>query len=255
VTERTTRGDFTQQAEAYSRARPSYPESMIEQLLEHAEVATGVDTASAVLELGAGTGLFTRELAGRGLTITATEPNETMRALAPALDGVTFAPGSFESTGVPDGSQAWAVAAQAFHWAIPSTALPEIHRSLAPEASFSVLWNVRDVERSEVVAWTLERVEEISSGFDEGYKHVDWASTLTSSGDFVDVRTITLNHSVRMSAERFVDLWRSHNHLNSIAEPRDVRALLVKIEEHLAELGLRELDVPYICQAWTVRRA
>jgi len=249
LNERSTRGDFTKQAEAYGRARPSYPGRMIEALLEDARVCTG----DAVLELGAGTGLFTRQLAERGLRITATEPNEAMRSLSPTLGNATFAAGSFEATGVADGSQAWAVAAQAFHWADPTRALPELRRALAPRGSFSVLWNVRDVERSELLGWTLERIARIASGFDEGYKSVDWASVLTSTGDFTDVRKRAISHTVRMSAERYVDLWRSHNHLNSTASPEDVRALLAAIEEHLRELGLNQLDVPYACLAWTVR--
>lgn len=245
------RGDFTEQAEAYGRARPSYPAAVVDALLDDAEVRAG----DAVLELGAGTGLFTRALSERGLRVTASEPNAAMRAQAPELEHAAFVDGSFEAPGVADGSQAWAVAAQAFHWATPERALPAIRRTLDEGRStraFSVLWNIRDVERSEVLTWTLARIERIAAGFDEGYKFVDWADVLTSTGDFEAPRTRIVKHAVRMSAERFLDLWRSHNHLNATAAPADVARLLEDIAAYLREREIDELDVPYSCKSVTV---
>ena len=249
MNERTTRGDFTHQAEYYGRARPSYPVALFELLLGEA----GVEPGATVLELGAGTGLFTQLLSGRGFSITAVEPNESMRAQATELADAAFVAGSFEATGVADGSQDWAVAAQAFHWADPPRALPEIARTLAPKKCFTLLWNIRAPERSELLAWTLERLHTFAPGFDEGYKLVDWANVLTSTGHFEDVRTASEDHTVHMSRERYLDLWRSHNHLNATAAPEDVRRLLTEIEARFDELGSTEVDVPYTCRAWTAR--
>lgn len=249
MNKRTTRGDFTQQAEFYGRARPSYPRDLVVRLLDDASVHSG----SSVLEVGAGTGLFTQLLSEHRLKVTAVEPNDVMRAYAPELEGVTQARGSFEETGVPDGSQEWVVAAQAFHWANPPRALPELHRVLVPRACFTVLWNVRDVARSDILAWTLARIEELAVGFDEGYRGVDWSEVLTSTGHFSGVRTYEHPHVVRMSAGRYLDLWRSHNHLNSSAAPEDVAKLLIAIEQRLDELDLDEVDVPYTSKSWTVR--
>ncbi len=48
----------------------------------------------------------------------------------------------------PMDPQQWAVAAQAFHWADPPRALPEIRRILQPNRYVTVLWNNRDVLRA-----------------------------------------------------------------------------------------------------------
>src|SRR5690242_9900728 len=91
-------GDFTTQAGAYAQARPSYPPALVARLLERACVNRG----DAIVDIGAGTGLFTALLAGRGLRITALEPNAAMRGQAPAMPGehVAWSDGTFEATGL-----------------------------------------------------------------------------------------------------------------------------------------------------------
>ena len=246
----TTRaGDFSPQAEAYARARPGYPPEMVDLILDLAEVSEG----DAVADLGAGTGLFTRILAGRGLRVSAVEPNDAMRAEAEPVDGVAWHAGSFEETGLETDSQSWIVAAQAFHWADPERALPELHRVLVPGGRFTILWNNRDVASSPVLTWTRELVEEVVPDFDEGYRNRDWWDVLTGSGHFVAPFALEVPHVVTMSAERYLDLWRSHNLLNAAAGPGPMKELLARIADRLGKT--QQVDVPYVCRVWTVRAA
>ncbi|MCP4221863.1 MAG: hypothetical protein GY773_00790 [Actinomycetia bacterium] len=62
-------------------------------------------------------------------------------------------------------------------------------------------------------------VERLVPGFDEGYRARDWTSVLTSTGDFLDSVEISVRHVVLMEAERYLNLWRSHNLLNAAAGP------------------------------------
>ena len=114
-------GDFTDQAEAYARSRPGYPQQLVDRLMP----LVGVGEGDAVADIGAGTGLFTRVLAGCGLQVTAVEPNDAMRNRADTIQGVAWRAGSFEDAPLPAGSQKWITSAQAFHWADPVRALPE----------------------------------------------------------------------------------------------------------------------------------
>lgn len=66
-----TLGDFSEQADAYSRARPGYPAGLVDALVAH----VGIKPGDAVADLGARTGLFTELLVARGLRVTAVEPN------------------------------------------------------------------------------------------------------------------------------------------------------------------------------------
>jgi len=64
---------FGVMAQAYERFRPGYPEELFDMVTAYA--ARPVRTA---LEIGAGTGKATRLFAGRGVAVTATEPDEAM---------------------------------------------------------------------------------------------------------------------------------------------------------------------------------
>lgn len=242
------RGDFTPQAEAYARARPGYPAELVDRLLSTA----GVKPGQPVADLGAGTGLFTALLAARGLAVVAVEPSAAMRQRGVRPPGVVWLDGTFEATSLPTASQLWAVAAQAFHWADPPRAIAEVHRILAPGACFTVLWNVRDLARSQLLRQTHQLVELLAAGFDEGYRDRDWGGVLTADGRFAAVESVEVPHVVEMGRARYLDLWRSHHLLAQRAGEEGVAKLVAQIEPLLPRRG--DVPVPYLCRAWTVRR-
>ena len=157
--EETDEERFTEQANSfgravdeYERARPSYPQEAVDWL-----VPDGVRT---VLDLGAGTGKFTRSLVARGLEVIAVEPDDVMRAaLAAALPPVRAIKGTAEAIPVPDASVDVITAAQSWHWVDESRALPEVARVLKPGGSLALVWNLRD----ESVPW-VKRLGEIMGG-------------------------------------------------------------------------------------------
>jgi hypothetical protein len=61
---------FGSAASAYERFRPGYPDELVDEVLAYAG-----GPLHAALEIGAGTGKATRAFAGRGITVTASEPD------------------------------------------------------------------------------------------------------------------------------------------------------------------------------------
>jgi ubiquinone/menaquinone biosynthesis C-methylase UbiE len=134
---------FEQAADVYERARPDYPEAALDWIVD----SLGLSPGARVVDIGAGTGKFARQLAARALHVTAVEPIGEMRAvLERAVPEVDALAGTAEAIPVEDASADAVTAAQAFHWFDAERALPEMYRvraallervrELAPEGFF-----------------------------------------------------------------------------------------------------------------------
>ncbi|HEY6399555.1 MAG TPA: class I SAM-dependent methyltransferase, partial [Solirubrobacteraceae bacterium] len=69
---------FGRVAELYEQARPSYPTTLVDDVLTNA----GLGAGEAILEVGAGTGKATRLFAARGHRVVALEPSAEMAGIA-----------------------------------------------------------------------------------------------------------------------------------------------------------------------------
>lgn len=243
-------GDFSNQAQAYAHARPSYPPRLIQQLMRIAHIRPGHHVA----DLGAGTGIFTQQLLAQGLRVHAIEPNIAMRSQAVPLPGISWHEGTFEKIPLPDASVQWATAAQAFHWANPQTALPEIARILKPQGRITALWNRRLNDQNPVTQWTINAIHRHVPGFEDLYHQTVWTKPLLSTGHFRDVVYLQEAHFIPMSAQRYLQLWRSHNHLAVSAGPQKLSALLEELAAYLTREQIDTIDVPYSCQSWTATK-
>jgi ubiquinone/menaquinone biosynthesis C-methylase UbiE len=107
------------------------------------------------VDLGAGTGKFTKLLIQTGTEIIAIEPVDAMRAqLSATVPGVRAISGEAEAMGLEAGSVDAVLCAQAFHWFAGERALDEIHRVLRPGGRLGLVWNVRDQAMDWVAAIT-----------------------------------------------------------------------------------------------------
>ncbi|MCB1094298.1 MAG: class I SAM-dependent methyltransferase [Verrucomicrobiae bacterium] len=139
---------FSDRVENYVRYRPSYPDGVVDTLIERCQLPGD----STVADIGAGTGIFTRQLLDRGLRVVAVEPNKEMRRAAEAsLSGYerfTCGDGIAEATGLPGNSVDLVVAAQAFHWFRHSETQAEFRRILRADGWVALVWNQRKIQQS-----------------------------------------------------------------------------------------------------------
>jgi len=112
---------FGNRAGAYAQFRPGYDDAVIDAVLE------GFETP-VVAYIGAGTGISALALARPGAHVIAIEPNDAMRAKAPAHASVEWRAGTAYATGLQAKSVDIAVCFQAFHWFGDEAALAELTR-------------------------------------------------------------------------------------------------------------------------------
>jgi SAM-dependent methyltransferase len=121
---------FGNVAETYHRVRPPYSQV----LLDRAQEELGLDRGARVLDLAAGTGRLTAELARRFAHVVAVEPDERMRA----VHGEALA-GSAEAIPLGDDAVDAIFVGEAFHWFDPAEAIPELARVLRPRGGLAIV--------------------------------------------------------------------------------------------------------------------
>ncbi len=138
-------------SEQYAQFRPPPPPEVLDVLLPA--------QASAVVDVGAGTGNLTALLVQRVAQVSALEPDARMRAvLARRVPQATILEGAAEQMPLPDGSQDAVLASSAWHWVDARHAVPEAARVLRPGGRLGVVWTSPDREQDWVVKlWSLMR--------------------------------------------------------------------------------------------------
>jgi len=200
-------------ARHYAAARPTYPSELfdaLDDLLGH-ELA-GAD----VVDVAAGTGISSRQLAARGARVVAVELSAAMLSeLAASSPGVHVVQGSGHALPLADDSADLITYAQAWHWMDPAQALPEIRRVLRPGGVLALWWNQTD--RSE--GWEREQAERITAA--AGLQWNRYSATQLS--ERIELPSDLTKHSFTFDWERTVTLER---HLSNLAS-----------KSYIAELG------------------
>lgn len=149
--------DTESTARHYAAARPTYPSELfdtLDDLLGHRLAG------ASVVDVAAGTGISSRQLAERGAHVTAVELSAAMLSeLAASSPGVRAVQGSGHALPLADDSADLITYAQAWHWMDPQLAFPEIRRVLRPNGVLALWWNQTD--RS--AGWEREQAERITA--------------------------------------------------------------------------------------------
>lgn len=227
---------FGTAAALYEAGRPGYP-------LEAARWLVG--SASTVVDVGAGTGKFTRQLVDLAEHVIAVEPDAAMlaqlRAQSPNVEAHI---GTAESIPLPDGCADVITVAQAWHWVDLDLAVPEAARVLRPGGVLGLIWNVRD----ESHGWVSELGEMIHRG---GSQQLESDDPIVGP-PFAPLERRNFEWLHVVTLEQFLAMIASRSYV--IAMSDDERAAVLNEAEVfvLAQPGQsrERITIPYVTHAY-----
>jgi SAM-dependent methyltransferase len=225
---------FGRVAELYDRVRPDYSQES----LDRAQEALGLDASARVLDLAAGTGRLTSQLARRFASVVAVEPDDAMRALNPNAEALA---GTAEEIPLPDASVDAVFVGEAFHWFDPEGAVPEVARVLRPRgglALFSNLWWHTEPPLPER-AVELLRVPYVASGRADAVE--TWRDVFAQTPAFEPLRDETFAHGIDVDADTLLALYQTTSSIAVLPEEarRDLVAQVRPLLDERYRLPIR----------------
>ncbi len=243
---------FDLAAEAYERGRPGYPAEAIAYLRE----TLGLGPGRRIVDLGAGTGKFTRAMAGTGATVVPVDPTRAMRLVLHRLDpGAPVLAAVSERLPLRTGSVDGVVAGQAFHWFASSGTVDEIVRVLRPGGGIGLVWNTRD----ESLPWTA-KLGALINAHETGtpkYKGTGWQRVFEGRPDLTPLEHRAFVHAQRLDVETLVDRVLSVSFI-ALLSPAEREELAAEVRTLIAtDPATRDrpaLELPYRTDVYTTRR-
>ncbi|MFH0299978.1 class I SAM-dependent methyltransferase [Bradyrhizobium sp. 31Argb] len=240
-------------ADCYDRARPDYPAAVLAIL--------SVQAGELVADVGAGTGIFSRQLAQSlpDARVIGVEPGADMRRAAEAasreVPNLSFVAGAAEALPFPDDSLALVTAATAAHWFDRPLFYAEAFRCLRERGLLAIVQNVRRWWDSPFLAAYEELHEQTVQGYRRGtfpagggrYAAIDAAGELRGHPLASEVQEHAFYWRMPMTREAFVSFS-----LSSTITQRAIRGIgetaylsrLAAILDRCDSSGA--FDVPYV---------
>ncbi len=230
-------------ADSYDRYRPSPP--------REATALLGDVAGLEVLEVGAGTGKFTRLLVELGAHVSIVEPDDDMRrVLLRRSPDVSVLLGRAEELPAHESSFDVVVASSAWHWFTQPDATHEVARVLREHGSLFVLWN--GFSRDD--PWTAELTKFRQRPDDANARPRGWHVRFDPDGPFVDVRDVSLNWTWTRRVDDVVALFGTYS--GALIESEENRNTMRRlVRERLMEHAVDGVvDLPMTLRGTTARR-
>lgn len=225
----------------YQSARPGYPVAAVAHMVEALELAG----ARRVVDVAAGTGLFTRELIPFAGELIAVEPSAGMR-LEFERQGlhVAILEGTAESLPFEDHYVEVVTVAQAFHWFDYEKALAEFVRVLSRTGHLGLIWNERDESVEWVAALTRAMQWDVQRPFDSA---TDFATVL-SDGGFRDIEKRHFRHAQLVDRATLERRVLSTSYI-AVMEPEAQQRILDDVAEVVRDFD-EYFEIPYLSNTY-----
>ena len=238
------RTTFDDAAELYDAARPVYPDAVLDELVELADLSEG----GRLLEIGPGTGKATVALAERGFELTGVELGAQLAAVArkrlAAFPKAEIVIGDFEDWEPGHADFDAIVAFTAFHWIAPELRYAKTARLLRPGGALALVSSQHVLAgRADDDFW-----REVQEDYDAVVPHpdnapppapenvADWREQIEASGLYADVSVRRHLWTVDYTADEYVAVLGTYS--DHLVLPDEQRAeLFSRIHTRIARRG------------------
>ncbi|MET4121235.1 SAM-dependent methyltransferase [Bradyrhizobium sp. JR1.5] len=235
--------EFTGEGESYDLYRPSYPAEVARVIIDH---VTNKRFDAPIVDVGSGTGIFTRVLAAEAqgrLAVIGVEPNADMLQIAgksaPHDLQITFRIAAAERLPFPDKSVSAIAAATAAHRFDRQMFYTEVARTLLPDGMLALVHNRHRYWDSPALAEYHQFVEQCIPEYRRGtfttlagtYSTIDFCSELVADLRFADVIVRHWNWDFDVDLSHFLALSFSSSLMQRSASAIGKQAVAAKLTE------------------------
>jgi SAM-dependent methyltransferase len=239
---------FGADADQYDRARPSYPDELVDELVARSP-------GRAVLDVGCGTGIASRLFAERGCLVLGIEPDPRMATVA-RRHGIDVEEATFEQWDAAGRTFDLVTCAQAWHWVDPARGAEKAAAVLCPGGRIGLFWNEGSYgpALTPVLRAIYERhapgLDDYSILLGKGARSrvSEAARALASSGRFEEPAITTYRWERVYTPEEWLDHLPTHSDHRSLAAER-LAPLLAEVADAIDDFGGR---LPMQYTAWLV---
>lgn len=213
---------FDEVAQLYDAVRPGYPEALIEDVIELANLSC----SATILEVGTGTGKATVPFASRGYTIHCLEPGRNLAAVASknlhSYPNVVIETVKFEDWQLESRFDL-VISAQAFHWIPAEIGYPKAAQALKEKGHIAVFWNFSPHPDNEIfqellqayqtyvpsMSWRQASIEALMQ------KRENW---LIKSGCFKEIVIRQYPWSIQYTVEQYLGILNTQTDYRTLPE-------------------------------------
>ncbi|MBW4426820.1 MAG: methyltransferase domain-containing protein [Nostoc desertorum CM1-VF14] len=243
---------YSPAAEAYNKTRPRYPQDLIKQVVEIAQLSTN----SRILEVGCGPGTATVSIAQLGCSIICLEPNPDFFQLAQQncqpYSNVEIENTSFEEWELKPFKFDAVLAASSFHWISPEVGYPKAANALQDNGYLILLWN-KELQPSYEVYQSLSKVYQLHTPSLDRYEDQktqeyilrQLGNMAIDSGKFKDLISGQVISEVTYTADEYLTLLNTYSPYIKL-DPHNKESLFSGLRHRIEDDFGGSLQLSYI---------
>ncbi|MET9273194.1 class I SAM-dependent methyltransferase [Kribbella sp. NPDC003557] len=221
----------------YDRARPRYPDALVNTIVA---AAPGPD----ILDVGCGTGISSRQFQAAGCHVLGVDVDERMAAYARST-GVTVEVSPFESWDAAGRTFDALVAGMTWHWIDPAIGAEKAADVLRPGGTFAVFWYVlqppSDLGAAFAAAYddVLPSNPQTAAAPQTAYQQIidRIAGNLTATGAFTNLQRPTFDWTREYTRDEWLDQLRTSGLAKPLADAGKLDTVLTRTAAAIDAVG------------------